>query len=117
MVASAMNSSMSTTWVQEASLLSRRPSMAEIDSPEAQMPRKPASSTILAERPLCASMMKLSAGSSSIVRSIAGREVARMGVAALAGLKSFGNSTSPRVSGSAASALFNRRHRHIIVLS
>ena len=36
-----MYSSTSSTWVQDASLLSRRPSVAEIDRPEAQMPWKP----------------------------------------------------------------------------
>ena len=54
-VASAMNSTTSSTCVQLASLLSRTPSAAEIDSPLAQMPGKPASSTIRALRPLWAS--------------------------------------------------------------
>jgi len=53
-VASAMHSGTSSTWVQDASLLR----LAEIVKPEAQMPRNPASSTILAERPLCASIRK-----------------------------------------------------------
>ena len=42
LVASAMNSSISRTWVQEASLLSRTPSAADIERPEAQMPSNPA---------------------------------------------------------------------------
>jgi hypothetical protein len=36
-----MNSNTSTTWVQLASLLSRTPNCADIDSPEAQMRRQP----------------------------------------------------------------------------
>ncbi len=54
-VASAMNSMTSRTWVQLASLLSRTPSCAEIERPLPQIPLKPASSTIRAERPLWAS--------------------------------------------------------------
>ena len=73
-VASAMNSSISSTWVQEASLLSRTPSAADIERPEAQMPSKPASSTIFAESPLCASMMKASSGERSRPRSRAAFE-------------------------------------------
>ena len=60
-----MNSSTSSTWVQEASLLSRTPSAAETDSPEAQIALKPASSTTLAERPSCAPIRKVSSGDSS----------------------------------------------------
>ena len=56
--ASLMNSSTSSTCVQLASLLSRTPSAAEIESPLPQMPLKPASSAILALRPLCASIRK-----------------------------------------------------------
>src|SRR5262245_6861812 len=57
-----MNSTMSSTWVQLASLLSRTPSEAEIDSPLAQTPGNPASSAIRALRPLWASMRKLRDG-------------------------------------------------------
>ena len=60
--ASAMYSRTSITWVHDASLESRRPRLAEMDRPEAQIPRKPASSATLAERPLCASMRKLRSG-------------------------------------------------------
>src|SRR4051812_32888854 len=63
-VASAMNSSTSRNCVQEASLLSRTPSDAEIDSPDAQMPWKPASSTIFADRPLWASIRNDRSGES-----------------------------------------------------
>ena len=72
-VASAMNSKTSSTWVQDASLLSRRPSVAEMDRPDAQTPANPASSTTLADKPLWASMMKASSGWCSRVRSRAGR--------------------------------------------
>ena len=54
-VASAMNSSISRTCVQLASLLSRTPNCADIARPLAQIPAKPASSAILALRPLWAS--------------------------------------------------------------
>lgn len=40
-VASLMNSMTSTTWVHEASLLSRTPSWADMDKPLPQMPLKP----------------------------------------------------------------------------
>ena len=69
-----MNSSISRTWVQEASLLSRTPSAADIERPEAQMPSNPASSTIFAESPLCASMMKERAGARSRALSRAALE-------------------------------------------
>ncbi len=68
-VASDMNSSTSSTWVQDASLLSRTPSAADMDRPDAQMPLKPASSTILEEMPSWASMMNASSSESSISRS------------------------------------------------
>ncbi len=68
-----MYSSISSTWVHDASLLSRNPSMADIDSPEAQMPANPASSTIFADRPLCASMMKASSGEVSNARNAPAR--------------------------------------------
>ena len=64
-----MNSSTSRTWVQEASLLSRTPSAAETVRPDAQMPGKPASSTILADRPSWASMRKVSSGERSSDRN------------------------------------------------
>ena len=51
-VTSAMNSSISTTWVQLASLLSRTPNCAESVSPLAQIPANPASSTMRALMPL-----------------------------------------------------------------
>ena len=70
-----MNSSISRTWVQEASLLSRTPSAADIERPEAQMPSNPASSTILAESPLCASMMKERAGAWSRPRKRAALDI------------------------------------------
>src|SRR5262245_58264716 len=54
-----MNSSTSSTCVHDASLLSRRPRLAEIDRPDAQMPGNPASSTIFADRPLWASIRKV----------------------------------------------------------
>src|ERR1700722_5481670 len=63
-----MNSSMSTICVQLASLLSRTPNCADIASPEAQIPLKPASRTRRAERPLCASMRNSSRGLVSISR-------------------------------------------------
>src|SRR5689334_23217409 len=69
-----MNSSTSRTWVQDASLLSRTPSAADIERPDAQIPAKPASSTIFAESPLWASMRKLSPGERSSRRSAAKRE-------------------------------------------
>ena len=74
-VASAMNSSISRTWVQEASLLSRTPSAADIERPEAQMPSNPASSTIFPDSPLCASMMKERAGACSRPRRRAALDV------------------------------------------
>ena len=55
-LASAMNSTTSSTWVQLASLLSRTPIAAEIERPLPHRPRKPASSAMRAERPLCASI-------------------------------------------------------------
>jgi hypothetical protein len=58
-VLSLMNSAISTTCVQLASLQSRRPRLAAMERPLAQIPSKPASSTILALRPLWASMRKL----------------------------------------------------------
>src|ERR1700723_3238868 len=70
-LASAMNSSISTTCVQLASLLSRTPNCAEIDSPDAQMPLKPASRTMRADRPLWASMRNSSSALCSIWRSLA----------------------------------------------
>ena len=72
-LASAMNSSTSSTCVQDASLLSRNPSEAEIDRPDAQMPANPASSTILADSPLCASIRNDRPGEQSRDRSSAGR--------------------------------------------
>src|SRR5687767_5423963 len=57
LVTSLMNSRTSSTCVHEASLLSRTPRAAEMLRPLPQIPLKPASSTILAERPLWASMM------------------------------------------------------------
>src|SRR5918993_2681045 len=63
-VASAMNSSTSRNCVQDASLLSRTPSEAEIDRPDAQMPWKPVSSTIFADRPLWASIRNDRSGES-----------------------------------------------------
>src|SRR3984885_2686840 len=75
-LASAMNSSISTTCVQLASLLSRTPNCAEIDSPDAQMPLKPASRTMRADRPLCASIRNSSSGLCSIVRSFSLRVTA-----------------------------------------
>src|SRR3954470_10113217 len=63
-VASAMNSSTSRNWVHDASLLSRTPRDAEIDRPDAQMPWKPASSTIFADRPLWASIRNDRSGES-----------------------------------------------------
>src|SRR5689334_13771324 len=68
-----MYSRTSSTWVQDASLLSRRPSAAEIVRPEAQMPRNPASCTTFAERPSCASMRKDSVGDMISRRRAAGR--------------------------------------------
>ena len=68
-----MYSSWSSTWVQDASLLSRRPSMADMDSPDAQTPANPASSTIFADRPLCASIRKPRAGDPSMARRAAAR--------------------------------------------
>jgi hypothetical protein len=63
--ASTMNSSTSRIWVHDASLLSRTPSAAEIDNPDAQMPSNPASCTIFEESPLWASIKKLSSELSS----------------------------------------------------
>src|SRR3954447_18043243 len=73
-----MNSTTSSTCVQLASLLSRTPSAAEMESPLAQMPRKPASSTIRALNPLCASIKNSSRGERSISRNCV---VFRMSVA------------------------------------
>jgi hypothetical protein len=56
-VASDMNSRMPTTWVQLSSLLSRTACCADSARPDPQMPLKPASSTMRADRPLCASRM------------------------------------------------------------
>ena len=64
-VASDMNSNMSTTWVQLASLLSLTPNWADRASPLAQMPLNPACCAILADTPLCASRMNSSWGDSS----------------------------------------------------
>src|SRR6202034_1588905 len=75
-LASAMNSSISTTCVQLASLLSRTPNCAEIDSPDAQIPLNPASRTMRADRPLCASMRNSSSGLCSMVRSFSLRVTA-----------------------------------------
>jgi hypothetical protein len=80
-----MNSSTSRTCVHDASLLSRRPRLAEIDNPEAQMPGNPASSTILADNPLCASMRKVRNGELISARKAAAptrraRSGARIGV-------------------------------------
>src|SRR5258708_7595920 len=57
-----MNPTWSTTWVQDSSLLSRTPNEADIVSPLAQIPSKPASSTMRADSPSCASMRKVSSG-------------------------------------------------------
>jgi hypothetical protein len=65
LVASAMNSRMSTTWVQLSSLLSRTACCADSASPEPQMPLNPASSTMRADRPLCASRMNSVCGDCS----------------------------------------------------
>jgi hypothetical protein len=54
---SAINSKLSTTWVQEASLLSLTPNYAEILNPDPQIPLNPASYTIAADNPLWASMI------------------------------------------------------------
>ena len=66
-----MNSSISSTWVQEASLLSRTPSAADMDRPDAQMPLKPASSTIFADMPSWASMRNSTSGDCSMARNFA----------------------------------------------
>ena len=80
-----MNSSISRTWVQEASLLSRTPSAADMERPRGpDCPSNPASSTIFPESPLCASMMKESAGACSRARSrpaLEGRLALRLGAA------------------------------------
>src|SRR4051812_11126350 len=55
LVASAMNSTTSMTWVQLASLLSRTPNCADIVRPLPQIALKPASSAIRADSPLWAS--------------------------------------------------------------
>src|SRR5688572_10168589 len=68
-VMSLMNSRTSRTWVQDASLLSRTPSAAEMLNPLPQMPLNPASSAMRAERPLCASIMNSSSGDWSIERN------------------------------------------------
>jgi hypothetical protein len=47
-----MNSNVSNTWVYDASLESRTPIAALMDKPLPQIPLKPASSTILADKPL-----------------------------------------------------------------
>src|SRR5213080_4208008 len=67
-VASLMKSKISSAWVQLASLQSRTPSAADIDKPLAQIPAKPASSTIFALRPLCASIKKSNCGRSMSCR-------------------------------------------------
>src|SRR3984957_15460325 len=64
-----MYSRISSTWVQDASLESRKPRLAEIARPEAQMPRNPASSASLAERPLWASIRKDRVGETISSRS------------------------------------------------
>src|SRR5262249_47297623 len=66
-----MNSSTSSTCVQDASLLSRRPRLAETDKPDAQMPGNPASSAIFADSPLCASIRKEREGELINARSAA----------------------------------------------
>ena len=73
-VASDMNSRISSTWVQDASLLSRTPSAVAMDRPDAQTPRNPASSTILEDSPSWASIRKLSLGDFNCVRSCAAFE-------------------------------------------
>src|SRR6476620_9019286 len=70
-VASDMNSSMSTTCVQLASLQSRTPNCAESARPLAQMPLNPASSTMRALRPLCASIKNSSSRDVRSLRSVA----------------------------------------------
>ncbi len=65
-VASLINSSTSKTCVQEASLLSRTPRAAEMERPLPQIPLKPASSTIFADNPLCASIRKAISGELTI---------------------------------------------------
>ena len=52
-------------------LLSRTPNVADIDRPEAQMPMKSAPATILADRPLGASMRNSSPGEVRIARNCA----------------------------------------------
>jgi hypothetical protein len=69
-VASLMNSTTSRTCVQLASLASRTPSDVAIERPLAQIPPKPASSTIFAERPLWASIRKESSALSTRRRSL-----------------------------------------------
>ena len=64
-----MNSNTSKTWVHDASLLSRTPMADDMVSPEAQIPLNPASSTIFAERPLCASIMNSDCEELIIARS------------------------------------------------
>ncbi len=59
---SVMNATWSTTCDQDSSLLSRTPKAAEIVSPLPQTPSKPASSTMRAESPLCASIRKAISG-------------------------------------------------------
>ena len=81
-MASAMNSSTSRTCVQEASLLSRTPSAADTVRPDAQMPGKPASSTIFAERPSWASMRNVRSGARSEALNRAAFEAAAPGDAA-----------------------------------
>src|SRR5262245_25919754 len=70
-----MNATWSTTWVQDSSLWSRTPTEADIVSPLAQIPSKPASSTMRADSPSCASMRK---ASSELVMSRRSRVVHRM---------------------------------------
>ena len=67
--ASTIYSSTSSTCVQDASFASRRPRLAETLRPEAQMAWKPASSAILAESPLCASIRKERSGELTSRRS------------------------------------------------
>ena len=73
LVASAMNSMQSSVWVHDASLQSRTPRLADIVNPLAQMPSNPASSTIRALKPLCASARNARDGDSIRARRRAGR--------------------------------------------
>src|SRR4051812_34079059 len=71
-----MNSTVSRTCVQDASLASRTPSVAAIDSPPAQMASKPASCAIRALSALCASIRNARPGDSMMWR----RRADRLGV-------------------------------------